>query len=85
MKNKKEELKEIATLVSGFLMAVMGFLATLNIKFEWLTEASISAFGTVIVAAGILVVTLYAVYKNTFVLTKRAKEQKETLKQKGLK
>lgn len=82
---KKENAKELATLITGWLTALMGFLATLNIKFEWLTEASINAFGVFVVATITLVVSAYAIYKNTFVITKKAKKQKEELKRKGLK
>lgn len=80
----KENIKEVATLVGGFLTAVMGFLATLNIKYAWLTEASISAFVTVIIAGGMLVVGIYTVWKNTYV-SKKGKEQKKELQRKGLK
>lgn len=58
-------------------------LATLNIKFEWLTEASINAVGLFIVATIMLIVGIYSVYKNTFVLTKKARKEKEELKKKG--
>lgn len=84
-KNTKETAKEIATLVTGWLGALMGVLATLNIKFEWLTDASISAIGVFIVATIMLVVGIYSVYKNTFVVTEKAKRQKAELKRKGLK
>ncbi|MCD5324798.1 MULTISPECIES: phage holin [Pontibacillus] len=80
----KEKAKEFSILVVGFLSAIMGFLATLNIKFQWLTEASIDAFGAVIVAAVMLISGAYAVWKNTFV-SKKGLEQKNALKEKGLK
>ncbi|MBN8236823.1 PTS mannose transporter subunit IID [Halobacillus kuroshimensis] len=80
----KEEIKEIATLIGGFLTEVMGFLATLNIKYAWLTEASISAFVTVVIAGGVLGVGIYSVWKNTYV-SKKGKEQKRELLRKGLK
>ncbi|WP_406945776.1 phage holin [Halobacillus sp. SY10] len=80
----KEQIKEVATLVGGFLTAIMGFLATLNIKYAWLTEASISALVTVIIAGGMLAVGIYAAWKNTYV-SKKAKKQKEELQRKGLK
>ncbi|QAS52363.1 phage holin [Halobacillus litoralis] len=80
----KEQIKDVATLVGGFLTAVMAFLATLNIRYEWLTEASISAFVTVIIAFGMLVVGVYSVWKNTYV-SKKAKKQKRELQKKGLK
>lgn len=77
-------MKDVATLIGGFLTAVMVFLATLNIKFEWLTEESISAFVAVIVAAALLVSGLVATWRNTYV-SKKGKQQKEFLKSKGLK
>ncbi|MEC5422409.1 PTS mannose transporter subunit IID [Virgibacillus sp. C22-A2] len=81
----KDKAKEISILIVGFFTSVMGFLATLNVKFEWLTEASVNAFGAVIVSGVILVGSLYAVYKNTFVITAKAKIQAEELQKKGLK
>lgn len=75
MKNK---IKDISILIVGFLSATMGFLATLNIKFEWLTTESINAFGAFFVAAGMLVAGLYAVWKNTYV-SKNAGLQKKAL------
>lgn len=81
----KDNIKEISILVTGFLSALMGFLATLNIEFQWLSEASINAFGVFLVATIVLIVAVYSIYKNTFVVTKKAKMQKEELKRKGLK
>ncbi|SEH78607.1 holin, SPP1 family [Halobacillus karajensis] len=80
----KEQIKEVATLVGGFLTAIMGFLATLNIRYEWLTEASISAFVTVVVAGGMLGIGVYSVWKNTYV-SKKGKEQKRVLQERRLK
>lgn len=65
MKNK---IKDLSILLVGFLPATMGFLATLNIKFEWLTTESIDAFGAFFVAAGMLVLGFYATLKNTYVI-----------------
>lgn len=81
---KKDKKKGIVILLVGFLQAVMGFLATLNIQFEWLTEASISAFGTMVGAGAMLVAGIYAVWKNTFT-GKKAQKQNEELHKKGLK
>lgn len=80
-----DKIKEITILITGALMALMGFLATLNIQYEWLTKESIDAFGVLITAVVVLVLTLYTVYKNTFIITKKAKQQKAELKRKGLK
>lgn len=77
--------KEIAKLVTGWLGAAAGVLATLNIKYEWLTPESINAFGLFLIATVMLVTTVYGVYKNSYVMTKKAKMQSNVLKQRGLK
>lgn len=78
-------LKDILTLVCGFLSALLFFFSTIGITFSWFTQDSINAFIWVISAFVTLVINLYAVYKNTYVITKKARLQKEELKKKGLK
>jgi SPP1 family holin len=75
--------KDIFTLLGGFLTAVLLFLGTIGIKVDWFTQESIDAFVFMVAAFVALVINLYAVWKNTFV-SKKAKKQKEALKQKGL-
>lgn len=70
---KKDRQKGVAILLSGWLFALMGFLSTLNIHFEWLTEESINAFVAFVVATVILIGTAWPVWKNTFV-SKKAQE-----------
>jgi SPP1 family holin len=77
--------KDILTLVGGFLSALLFFFGTVGITFSWFTENSINAFIWVLSAFVTLVVNVYAVYKNTYVITKKARMQKEELKKKGLK
>ena len=78
-------LKDILTLLGGFLTALLFFLGTIDVKFNWFTVDSINAFIWVLSAFIALVVNVYAVYKNTYVITKKARMQKEELKKKGLK
>lgn len=87
MNNKKvdeDKIKGLAILLSGWLFAVMAFLATINIKYEWLTGESINAFVAFFVATVMLIVTAYAIWKNTFV-SKKAQKQNEELHKKELK
>ncbi len=77
--------KEVVSQVTGFLTAIMLFLGTINIKFEWFTEDSISAFGLVLSAGILLGVTLYTIYKNHFGFTEKAKKQKAFLEKENLK
>lgn len=77
--------KDMATLIGGFLTALFFFFGTIGISFEWFTQDSINAF-VVLISAGIaLSINLYAVYKNTYALTKKAKLQKELLERHNLK
>jgi protein-S-isoprenylcysteine O-methyltransferase Ste14 len=76
--------KDIVKQLVGFLMAVLLFLGTINIKFDWFTEASINAFGFVVAAAIALGINLWTIYKNHYGFTARAKAQKSALKRQGL-
>ncbi|MEK3821356.1 phage holin [Cytobacillus sp. FSL W8-0315] len=75
--------KDIATLIGGFLTALLFFLSTVGIAFEWFTEASINAFVVLVSAAIALSVNLYAVWKNTYT-SKKSQLQKKALQAQGL-
>lgn len=74
--------KDILTLVCGFLTSLLLFLGSIGVKFQWFER--VNAFIVLMSAASALIVNLYAVYKNTYVLTKKARKQKESLKKHGL-
>ena len=80
-----DKLKQYVGLFGGLLSAILLFLGTLNIKFEWFTDVSISAFTAVLVASIPFALAIYGVWKNSYVFTKQARYQEEVLKQKGLK
>ena len=84
----KKKGKDISILIVGFLTATMGFLATLNISFEWLTPESVSAFGVFFVAAAMLITGFIATWKNTYVkdgLREKALQAQRKRKKKGVK
>ncbi|MGQ4666536.1 phage holin [Metabacillus halosaccharovorans] len=68
--------KDIATLLGGFLTALLMFFGTIGVSFEWFTTDSINAFVVLISASTALAINGYAVWKNTFV-TKKAQQFKE--------
>lgn len=80
-----DKLKQYIGLFGGLLSAILLFLGTLNIKFDWFNTGSIDAFTAVLVAAIPFALLIYGVWKNTYVLSEKAKEQERTLKQRGLK
>lgn len=75
--------RDIATLLGGFLTSLFLFLAAIDVSFDWFTMDSIDAFVMLCSAAVALGINLYAVWKNTYV-SKKARKQKEALKEKGL-
>lgn len=81
----EDKLKQYVALFGGFLSAVLLFLGTINIKFEWFTVDSINAFVVVLMAAVPFVLAGYGVYKNSYLLSKKAKKQEDALKREGLK
>lgn len=80
-----DKLKQYIALFGGWLSAVLLFLGTLNIQFEWFTTESIDAFVAVLVAAVPFIIVIYGVYKNSYRLSEKAKQQERVLKQRGLK
>lgn len=75
--------KDIATLLGGFLTALLFFLGTVGITFDWFTKDSIDAFVVLVGATIALGVNFYAVWKNTFT-SKKAQLQKKALQAQGL-
>lgn len=77
--------KDIVILVTGFLSTLLLFLGTINVYFEWFTMDSINAFGALLGAGLALGGALYAVYKNTYAVTRKSRKQAKVLERNGLK
>lgn len=80
-----DKLKQYIALFGGLLSAVLLFLQSLGITFTWFTNETIDTFVNALLAAVPFILVVYGVYKNSYIVSKRAKEQEELLKQKGLK
>lgn len=80
-----DKLKQYVALFGAWLSAVLLFLGTLNIKFVWFNAASIEAFVAVLIAFISFALLIYGIYKNTYVLSEKAKKQEWALKQRGVK
>lgn len=74
-----EKLKEYIALFGGLLSAVLLFLQALGIELFWFTDASIEAFTNALLAAVPFILVIYGVWKNTYVVTKKAKEHKQVI------
>ena len=80
-----DKLKQYIALFGGLLSAILLFLQSLGINFTWFTDDTINAFVEVLLNAVPFILVLYGVYKNTYIVTKKAKEQEKALKEEGLK
>lgn len=80
-----EKLAQYIALFGGLLSAVLLFLQTLGIIVTWFTNETIDAFVNALLAAVPFVLVVYGIYKNTYLLTKKSREQEKTLKSEGLK
>ena len=80
-----DKLKQYVALFGGWLSAILLFLGTLNVSFDWFNQESIDAFVVVLGASIPFALILYGVWKNTYLVKKQAREQEDLLKQKGLK
>lgn len=80
-----DKLKQYVALFGGWLSAVLLFLGTLNVSFEWFNQDSIDAFVVVLGTSIPFVLVMYGVWKNTYLVKKNAKEQEELLKRQGMK
>ncbi len=80
-----DKLKQYVALFGGWLSAVLLFLGTLNVSFEWFNQNSIDAFVVVLGTSIPFVFVMYGVWKNTYLVKKNAKEQEELLKRQGMK
>lgn len=80
-----DKLKQYIALFGGLLSAVLLFLQTLGLVFNWFNQDSIDAFINILLAAVPFIVVMYGVYKNSYIVTKQAKAQEKELKKKGLK
>lgn len=80
-----DKLKQYIGLFGGMLSAILLFLKSIGVSFDWFTNESINSFQQVLISAVPFVLVLYGVWKNSYIVTKKAKEQEKVLKQKGLK
>ena len=80
-----DKLKQIIAMVGGFLGAVLLFLQALGVQYEWFTQSTIDSFLGVLIAGVPLAMIFYGIYKNTYLITEKAKEQENELKKRGLK
>ncbi|WP_419957199.1 phage holin [Psychrobacillus psychrotolerans] len=80
-----DKLKQYVALFGGLLSAVLLFLQTLGITFTWFTNNSIDAFINALLATVPFILVIYGIWKNTYIVTQKSKEQEDKLIEEGLK
>lgn len=80
-----DKLKQIIALFGGALSAIFLFLKSIGVIVPWYTEETIGTFVNAVTAVAPLVLVIYGIWKNTYVLTHQARYQEKVLKDKGLK
>lgn len=74
-----QKVKALVTQIVGMLSALLLFLGTVGIRYEWFTLDSINAFGVFLTAAILLAITLREIWANHFYQWKafiKAEEEK---------
>lgn len=80
-----DKLKQLIAAAGGTLSALYLFFKSMDIEFAHFNEISIEAFIGLLTALIPLVLIGYGIYKNQYLVTKKAKKQEEVLKDEGLK
>lgn len=80
-----DKLKQYIALFGGLLSAILLFLRSLNIDIWWFNQGVIDSFVGLLLALVPFVFVIYGVWKNSYIVTKKAREQEKVLKRNGLK
>ncbi|MFV5767185.1 phage holin [Mammaliicoccus sciuri] len=75
-----DKLKQYIAMVGGFLGALYLALNASGISAEWINPEKVDLWLNVLNAGLPFVLVAYGVYKNTYLVTTKAKEQEQTLK-----
>lgn len=80
-----DKLKQYIGLFGGVLGAVLLFLQSIGLTFTHFNDDTINAFVNVLESLIPFILVAYGVYKNSYIITEKAKEQENELKKKGMK
>lgn len=80
-----DKLKQYIGLFGGLLGAVLLFLQSIGLTFTHFNDDTINAFVNVLESLIPFILIAYGIHKNSYIYTKKAKEQEKLLKEKGLK
>ncbi len=81
----KDKLKQYIAFIGGALGGILLFLQSLDIEFLHFNNDTIDAFVGMLESFVPLILVGYGVWKNQYIVTKKAKSQETDLKMRGLK
>ncbi|PJN90999.1 phage holin [Bacillus sp. mrc49] len=80
-----DKSKQYVAMIGGALGALLLFFQALGWEISWFNAKTIDTFLNFLLAAVPLIFALYGVYKNQYIVTKKAQVQEKVLKKNGLK
>lgn len=80
-----DKLKQYIALFGGWLGGLYLLLQQLNVQFEWFTTATIDSFVGLLSLSVPFILVGYGVWKNSYIVSKKAKAAERLLKEKGMK
>ncbi|MEC0301134.1 phage holin [Peribacillus frigoritolerans] len=80
-----DKAKQYIAMIGGVLGALLLFFQALGFEISWFNENTIAAFLNVLLAIVPLAFALYGIYKNQYLLTRKALNQEKALEKQGLK
>lgn len=83
--SKMDKVKQYVALIGGVLGALLLFLQSIGFEISWFNQETINSFTNLLTALIPLILVGYGIYKNQFIITKKARKQEKELKNRGLK
>ncbi|GGI00422.1 MAG TPA: PTS mannose transporter subunit IID [Staphylococcus sp.] len=80
-----DKVKQFVAMIGGFIGALYLALNASGVQVEWFNPQKLNAWMNVLNTGIPIVFVLYGIWKNTFILTNRSREQEQFLKKSGKK
>lgn len=80
-----DKVKQFVAMIGGFIGALYLALNASGVQVEWFNSQKLNAWMNVLNTGIPIVFVLYGIWKNTFILTNRSREQEQFLKKSGKK
>jgi len=82
---EKDKLKQYIAFIGGALGGILFFMQSLGLELTHFNDSTIDGFVTMLESFVPLILVGYGIWKNQYLITKKAKAQETDLKMRGLK